>query len=77
MSIVVNEQDFTIEFNKFFQKTSLFSLDLFHNHAPFIDSRKVKIFQCTYFNFIKISDKLLKAFLSILIRLYLNYFFLC
>ena len=63
MSIVVNEQDFTIEFNKFFQKTSLFSLDVFHNHAPF--------------NFIKISDKLLKAFLSILIRLYLNYFFLC
>ena len=41
----------------------------------FIDAKKAKIFKCAYFNFIKTPKNLFKAFLTILIRLYLSYFF--
>ena len=75
--IIVNERDFTREFNNFFQKTSLFSLDVYHDYAICIDSKKTKIFNCTNFSFIKSPTKLFKSFLKFLIRLYLNYFFLC
>ena len=40
--IIVDEQDFTCEFNNFFQKTSLFFLDVCHDHTLFIDSKKLK-----------------------------------
>ena len=72
--IVVDEQDFTREFNNFLQKTSLFSLNVCHDHTLFIDSKKAKIFKCTYFSFINMPTKLFKSFLSVLIRLYLNHF---
>ena len=73
--IIVDERDFTCEFNNFFQKTSLFSLNICHDHVLFIDSKKTKIFNCAYFGFIKKPTKLLKSFFSVLIRLYLNYLF--
>ena len=69
LDIIVHEWDFTHEFNNFFQKTSLFSLNVCHNHALFIDAKKANIFNCTYFSFIKMPTKLLKSFLSVLIRL--------
>ena len=40
--IVVDEQDFTWELNNFFQKTSLLSLNVCHDQALFIDSKKLK-----------------------------------
>ena len=75
--IIVNERDLTREFNYFFQKTSLFSLNVCHDYAICIDSKKTKIFNCTYFSFIKRPTKHLKSFLSVLIRVFLNYLFLC
>ena len=38
--IIIDEQDFTLEFNKFFEKTSLFSLDVCLNHAFFYRRKK-------------------------------------
>ena len=60
--IIADERDFTREFNHFFQKTSLFSLDLCQDHALFVESKKAKIFNCTYFSFIKTPTKLFKSF---------------
>ena len=40
--IIVDDRDFTREFNNFFQKTSLSSLDVCHDHALFIDSKKLR-----------------------------------
>ena len=74
--IVVDEWDFTCELNNFFQKISLLSLNICHDQALFIDSKKAKISNCTYFSFIKMPNKLLKSFFCVLIRLYLI-FFLC
>ena len=48
-----------------------FSLNVCHDHAVFIDVR-AKIFSSTYFNFINTPDKLFIAFLTILMRVYLN-----
>ena len=73
--IIVDEQNFTCECNNFFQKTSLFSLHVCHDHTLLIDSKKGKVFNCTYFSFIKTPIKLFKLFLNVLIRLYLNYCF--
>ena len=70
--IIIDKQDFTLEFNKFFEKTSLFSLDDCLNHTFFIDGKKAKIFKCAYFNFIQTPKNLFKVFLTILIRLYLS-----
>ena len=74
--IIIDEQNFTLEFNELFEKTSLFSLDVWLNHAFFIDAKKAKIFKCAYFNLIETPKKSFKAFLTILIRLYLSFFFL-
>ena len=52
----------------FFKKLHLFLL-------TFMALKTVKIFRCTNFTFIRAPNKLFKAFLSILMRLYLNYFF--
>ena len=72
--IFVDELGFTREFNKLFRTTSLFSFYVCHDHALFINSKKAKIFNCTYFSFIKTSAKLFKSFISVLIRLYLFFF---
>ena len=72
--IVVDEWDFTCELNNFFQKTSLLSLNICHDQALFIDSKKAKISNCTYFSFIKMPNKLLKSFFCVLIRLCLIFF---
>ena len=73
--IIIDERDFTLEFNKFFEKTLLFFLDVCLNHTFFMDPKKAKIFKCAYFNFKKTPKNLFKAFLTILIRLYWSYFF--
>ena len=71
--INVDERDFTREFNNFFQKTSLFSLNVCHDHAHFIDSKKGKIFRCTYFSFIKTAtNSVLNYFFSLLNELNLK-----
>ena len=57
----------------FFFKKSLFSLDICRSHALFINTKKVKIFGCTYFEDIKTSNNFFRAFVSILLRVYLNY----
>ena len=44
-NIIIDKQDFALKFNKFFQKSSLFSLGVCHNHALFIDPRKAKIYK--------------------------------
>ena len=61
--IIIDEQDFTLEFNKFFEKTSLFSLDGHLNHAFFIDGKKAQLFKCAYFNFID-SKKSFQSFFN-------------
>ena len=55
--IIVDERYFACKINNFFQKTSLFSLDFCHNYTLFIDSKKGKIFNCTYFSFVKTPTK--------------------
>ena len=69
LDIIVDKWDFTHEFNNFFQKTSLFSLNICHDHALSIGAKKAKIFNCISFSFIKMPTKLLKSFLSVLIKL--------
>ena len=70
--IIINERDFTREFNDFFYKKNLFSLDICRGHSLFVNTKKAKIFGCTYFEDIKSSSKLFRVFVSILIRAYLN-----
>ena len=74
-NIIIDKQDFALKFNKFFQKSSLFSLGVCHNHALFIDPRKAKIYKYAYLRFIRSPNKLFQSFLSILIRMYINLFF--
>ena len=57
----------------FFFFKSLFSLDIFRSHSLFINTKKVKTFGCTYFEDIKTSNNFFRAFVSILLRVYLNY----
>ena len=72
--IIINERDFSREFNFFFFFfKSLFSLDICRSHALFINTKKVKIFGCTYFEDIKTSNNFFRALVSILLRVYLNY----
>ena len=51
-----------LSFIIFFQKTSLFSLDICHDYSLSIDSKRAKIFRCTYFRFIQTPNKLIIAF---------------
>ena len=51
----------------------LFSLNICRSHSLFVNTKKAKIFGCTYFEDIKTSNKLFRVFVSILIRVYLNY----
>ena len=73
--IIIDKRDFSEGLNKFFEKDSLFSLDVCYNHALWINTPRVKLYKCTYFTFIRKRKKLHKWFSSVLIRLYLNYFF--
>ena len=72
--IIGDEQDFTSQFNKFFRGRSLFSLDVCNTHSLWINTKKAKIFGCTYAEDIRTPNKLFRIFLSILIRLYRSYF---
>ena len=51
----------------FFKKKHLFSLDICRSHSLFINTKKDKIFGCTYFEDIKTSNKLFRVFSTIII----------
>ena len=62
-------------FLNFFRETSLISPDVCYDHNYFINLRKAKIYECTYFKFIRNLRNIFQEFLSVLTRLYLNNFF--
>ena len=73
--IIVDERDFISQFNIFFRGKSLFYLDICQTHLLRINTRKATIFGCTYPEDVKTPNKHFRVFLSILIRLYVSYFF--
>ena len=75
--IIADERDLTREFNYFFQKTSLFSLDLCQDHALFVDSKKLRSSTVHILVLLRHQLNFLNLFWSVLIRLYLIIFFLC
>ena len=64
--IIVDERDFTSQFNEFFRRRSLFSLDVCHTHSLWINAKKAEFFACTNAEDIRTPNKL--------IRLYISYF---
>ena len=63
--IIVDERDFTSQFNELFRRRSLFSLDVFHTHSLWINTKKGKFFACTNAEDIRTPNKLFRVFLSI------------
>ena len=73
--IIIDERDFTLDFNHFLIKTSLFSLDICHESAISINVKNSKKYCCTYFCFIETPNILFNSYLSSSARVYFSYLF--
>ena len=73
--IIIDERDFTLDFNRFLEKRHYFLL-IFVMNVQFLLTQKIlKNMVVLNFCFIKTPNTLFKSYLSILVKVYLNYFF--
>ena len=72
---IIDERDFTEEFCELFGTKSIFSLDVCLPYTLIVDPKMVTSKKYLYFEVKKNPKNVLKGFLSILVRVYLNSFF--
>ena len=74
--IIIDERGFTDDFNELFYKRSLMNLDVSHTGTFFIKRFRDKTTSCQNLILICSPRNIFSKFLSVLLRIYLNSFFL-